>query len=297
MSVDGGMAPVAPGDPRNGGESDIDIFLAYSLIYPQSVTVYQVDDLPNASGETDLSGFLNTFLDSVDGSYCHYAAYGITGDSPGIDPVYPDTAYPGGYKGPLECGVYELTRVVSISYGEAEAYLPKPYVERQCNEFMKLGLQGHSIFVASGEYGVASFPGSNNDAEGCLSAPGMNGTIYNPDYPCGCPYITSVGATRLYPDQTVNDRESAMQVNLTAFNIAAGSGPVSEPYDFFATGGGFSNLFTPPSYQQRDVANYLNKYGPEVPYYIANSTGTNYGEHGGLYNRAGRGKWTPYLVP
>lgn len=66
-SVDGGTAPVAPGSVRNGGESDIDLDLAYSFIYPQTVTVYQVDDLPNSSGETNKTGFLNTFLDSVDG--------------------------------------------------------------------------------------------------------------------------------------------------------------------------------------------------------------------------------------
>jgi len=69
-------------------------------------------------------------------SYCNYTAYGITGDSPSVDAVYPDPL-PGGYKGQLECGVYTLTRVVSVSYGEAEVYLPKPYTERQCNEFMK----------------------------------------------------------------------------------------------------------------------------------------------------------------
>ena len=290
LSVDGGTAPVAPGDPRNGGESDIDIFLSLSIVYPQTVTVYQVDDLPNSSGETNLSGFLNTFLDSIDGSYCDYTAFGITGDSPGIDPTYPDTL-PGGYTGKLECGAYELTRVVSISYGEAEIDLPKPYVERQCNEIMKLGLQGHSILASSGDYGVASFPGSNGNENGCLSAPGLNGTIYNPDYPSGCPYITSVGATRLYPDQTVDDPESAMQVNLTAFNIQAGSGPVGEPYDFFATSGGFSNYFTPPSYQAADVAAYLKLDLPfqSLPYYEANADATNVGENGGVYNRIGRG--------
>ena len=285
ISVDGGTAPVPPGDSRNGGESDIDIDLSISLIYPQSVTVYQVDD-----GVEGGSGFLNTFLDSIDGSYCNYSAYGITGDSPGVDPSYPDPL-PGGYKGELECGTYKLTRVVSISYGESEIYLPKPYVERQCNEIMKLGLQGHSILVASGDYGVASFPGSNNDPEGCLSGPGTEGQVYNPDYPSGCPYITTVGATRLYPNQTVNDPESAMQVNLTAFNIVAGSGPVSEPYDLFATGGGFSNYFTPPSYQAQDVANYLKQDLPfqELPYYEVNDQATNIGENGGVYNRLGRG--------
>lgn len=287
ISVDGGSAPVAPGDDRNGGESDIDLDLAISLIYPQTVTVYQVDDLPNSETTT---GFLNTFFDSVDGSYCNYTAFGITGDSPGIDATYPDTA-PGGYTGQRECGTYELTRVVSISYGEAEVYFPKAYAERQCNEILKLGLQGHSILVASGDYGVASFPGSNDDEYGCLSTDALNGTVYNPDYPSGCPYITVVGATRLYPNQTVNDPESAMQVNLTAFNIATGAGPVSPPYDFFATGGGFSNLFAPAPFAVKDVASYLSKDLPfqELPYYEINEDATNIGEDGGLYNRLGRG--------
>lgn len=126
--------------------------------------MYEVDDLPNSSGETNTTGFLNTFLDSIDGSYCNYTAYGITGDSPTIDPTYPDNST-GGYRGQLECGTYELTRVVSISYGEAEVDLPKAYVERQCNEIMKLGLQGHSIFVASGDYGE------------CAVSKGFGGTI------------------------------------------------------------------------------------------------------------------------
>ncbi|OKL61710.1 hypothetical protein UA08_02338 [Talaromyces atroroseus] len=291
ISVDGGTAPVAPSSELNGGESDIDLDLSISLIYPQSVTVYQVDDLPNSSGETNTTGFLNTFLDSIDGSYCSYSAFGITGDSPGIDASYPDDLS-GGYKGQLECGTYELTRVVSISYGEAETYLPKAYVERQCNEILKLGLQGHTILVASGDYGVASFPGSNGDEEGCLSSDTQNGTIYNPDYPSGCPYITAVGATRLYPNDTVYDAESAMQVNLTAFNIATGvTGSVGTPYDFFATGGGFSNYFTPAPFQAAAVAEYLQKDLPfqSLPYYEINSDASNIGENGGVYNRIGRG--------
>ncbi|KAI0481386.1 Pro-kumamolisin, activation domain-containing protein [Xylariaceae sp. FL0804] len=288
-SVDGGTAPVPVNDSRVGGESIIDIDLAQSLIYPQTITLYQVDDLPNSSGETDKAGFLNTFLDAVDGSYCNYTAYGITGDSPSIDATYPDPL-PGGYEGQLECGKYELTRVVSISYGEAEISLPKNYVERQCNELMKLGLQGHSILAASGDYGVASFPGSNDNEFGCLSGDGGETYhVYNPDYPCGCPFITSVGATRLYPNDTVFSPESAMQVNLTAFNDATGvQGSNTPPYDFFATGGGFSNYFTPPSYQAAAVSEYLDKYKPDVPYYSVNADASNVGANGGVYNIKGR---------
>jgi hypothetical protein len=75
---------------------------------------------------------------------------------------------------------------------------------------MKLGLQGVSILFASGDYGVASFPGDGG-ANGCL---GPSGKIFNPQYPSNCPYVTSVGGTMLYADQTVYDKESVMQVNL-----------------------------------------------------------------------------------
>ncbi|TVY14727.1 Aorsin [Lachnellula arida] len=280
ISVDGGTAPVKPGSDRNGGESNIDLDLAISLIYPQSVIVYQVDDLPIASGNTDTSGFINTFLDSIDGSYCDYSSFGITGDSPGIDGSYPDP-HQGGFNDSRQCGTYELTRVLSISYGETEIDLPKPYVERQCNEIMKLGLQGHTILSSSGDFGVAGFPGEDGDERGCLSAHRSNSTIYNPDYPSGCPYITS----------TIKDPESAMQVDIAAFNLATGDGPTSPPLRFFATGGGFSNYFPIPSYQAHEVCQYFKKDLPlqSLPYYEINANATNIGQNGGVYNRLGRG--------
>ena len=283
-SVDGGEAPVEPGSEYNTGESDIDMDISFSLIYvslitwisrsndtnptqPQTVTLYQVDD--NIEAFTD--GGFNTFLDALDGSYCTYTAYGITGDTPGIDPTYPDPAT-GGYKGPLQCGTYQPTRVISVSYGVSEYDAPANYTRRQCNEFLKLGLQGHTFVWASGDYGVASFPGDDND-NGCL---GADATIYNPSFPT-CPYVTNVGATRLYDNQTVLDPESALQANL-------GVG-----YELFASAGGFANYFPVPSYQTSAVANYFKYHDPGLPYYIANADATNIGAGGGLYNRAGRG--------
>lgn len=67
--VDGAQAPVAQDDPTNTGESDIDLDMAFSLIYPQTVTLYQTDDQIYATGELNgtLDGFLNTFLDALDG--------------------------------------------------------------------------------------------------------------------------------------------------------------------------------------------------------------------------------------
>lgn len=141
--IDGAEAPIDTADA--GGESDLDFELAYPLIYPQTITLYQTDDVFYATNPNSTStGGFNTFLDALDGSYCSYI-------DP-IDPSYPD---PNGYKGKLQCGVYKPTNVISISYGGQEADLPAAYQQRQCNEFLKLGLQGHSIFFASGDDGVA----------------------------------------------------------------------------------------------------------------------------------------------
>ena len=52
--------------------------------------------------------------------------------------------------------------------------------------------------------------------------------------------------------------------------------------------GGFSNYFTPPSYQQSAVSKYLASHNT-LPYYTANAAASNIGANGVVYNRAGRG--------
>ncbi|MCJ1400607.1 hypothetical protein MMC11_003813 [Xylographa trunciseda] len=268
--IDGANYSVSLNSSFNSGEANIDIDMAYSLIYPQTVTLYQTDDQIYEPEEVATTNLFNTFLDALDGSYCNYTAFGETGDDPSIDAVYPDPA-PGGYKGQRQCGVYKPTNVISASYGQAEADLPIKYSKRQCNEFMKLGLQGHSILVASGDYGVSSFPGDGG-ADGCL---GPDGLIFNPQYPSNCPYITSVGGTMLYPNQTVYTPESVMHVNL--------SGTAQN----FTSSGGFSNYYGQPDYQKAAVANYFAEANPPYPYYSEFSVNVN--KTKGIYNRIGRG--------
>lgn len=268
-SINGGTAPSQPGDGTNYQEANIDISIAQALVYPQSITLYQVSN--EVALEQSQLGF-NTFLDALDGSYCNYTAYGLTGDDPNFDPTYPDPA-PGGYKGQRMCGTYKPTKVISLSYGYEEDYWPLNYTLRQCNEFAKLGVQGVTIVFASGDWGVAGEPGGDSET-GCL---GANQTIYNPEFP-SCPFITSVGATRLWDNQTIYDRESSME------------GPELGPG--YSSGGGFSNYFPRPSYQASAVDTYFKRYDPGHAYYTAklDSMGVaNLGANGGLYNRAGRG--------
>ncbi|KGO73973.1 Peptidase S8/S53, subtilisin/kexin/sedolisin [Penicillium italicum] len=142
-SVDGGKAPVDLF--HAGSESDLDFQISYPIIWPQDSILFQTDDM-NYENYYTFSGFLNTFLDAIDGSYCSTISH--------FDPPYLNPA-DGGYKGSLQCGVYDPPKVISISYGSAEADLPISYRRRQCAEFMKLGTMGVSVVVASGDSGVA----------------------------------------------------------------------------------------------------------------------------------------------
>lgn len=87
---------------------------------------------------------------------------------------------------------------------------------------MKLGLRGTSLFLASGDVGVAE--------EGCL---GENKTVFVADQSSGCPYMTSVGSTQIVKDGDAGDEEMVTY--------------------WFSPGGGFSNIFPRPDYQKHAV--------------------------------------------
>ena len=288
INIDGGVA-MTTNLSAAGGEAELDLMLAYPIIYPQTITLYNVDDLlwqadPNI---TYTYGF-NTFLDALDGSYCTSCAYGECGDAAEIgseghgDPVYPDPR-PGGYKGNLQCGLYKPTNVISLSYGGQEADVPVYYQKRQCNEYLKLGLQGVSIMFASGDSGVSNYPAPYgfDGPTGCL---GKDLNIFNPTWPNTCPYVTNVGATKVYPGKTVFEPESAVY------------DPAGAPYAVnFSSGGGFSNVYPIPDYQASAVATFFNDHNPPYPYYSGLVTDLqqvgigNLGANGGIYNRIGRG--------
>lgn len=151
-----------------------------------------------------------------------------------MDPVYPDPN-PGGYKGQLQCGVYKPTNVISISYGGDEAGWPDFYMKRQCNEWMKLALQGSTIVMSSGDSGVGG--------DICY---GDSGKIFEVDYASSCPYVLSVGSTewdRYDASVTPRPGEKLHEVATKRF----------------PSGGGFSNVFSTPSYQRDAVSHYLEE--------------------------------------
>jgi tripeptidyl-peptidase-1 len=65
--IDGATAPVS--QDKAGGESNVDLEIALSLIYPQTVTLYQTDDTVyfDKLADSAFYGYFNNFLDALDG--------------------------------------------------------------------------------------------------------------------------------------------------------------------------------------------------------------------------------------
>ncbi|KUJ15936.1 alkaline serine protease [Mollisia scopiformis] len=252
-------------------EAPLDFDSSQPLIYPQKLVLFQEDDEYYES-TGDFNGFWNTFLDAIDGSYCTYSAFGETGDctiEACLDPAYPDPN-PGGYKGQLQCGVYKPTNVISISYGGDEAGFPDFYMKRQCNEWMKLALQGTTIVMSSGDSGVGGPAGTCNGAEG---------NILEVDFASTCPYVLSVGSTEW-------DRFSNTTLPVPGEKL------LEVATKRFPSGGGFSNVFGVQDYQRDAVSAYFDQVESSLGFsgyhhYINNSDFSSV--TGGIYHHGGRG--------
>jgi tripeptidyl-peptidase-1 len=100
------------------------------------------------------------------------------------------------------CGKFAATKVISTSYGYNEADLTPFYEQRQCNEYMKLGLLGVSVLYSSGDYGVSGNGGQCIAPDGSYQNQTLGGR-FNPSFPSTCPYVTSVGATQVIPGTNI----------------------------------------------------------------------------------------------
>ncbi|CAP61812.1 uncharacterized protein PODANS_5_2840 [Podospora anserina S mat+] len=224
------------------------------------------------------------FFDAIDGSFCTMAAFNQTGncaDDSCRDPEYPNPnndRY--GYQGDLMCGTYRPTNVISISYSGFEHAWPESYTRRQCMEILKLSLQGVTVVESSGDYGVG---GRRGDPQaGCL---GPNREVFSPRIMGNCPYVLSVGATLVKADPK----------NKGKF--------IETATERFASGGGFSNVFMRPPWQEKHVAAYLKRANvTELGYNLtATAASTQWGwepsllgsvlgkERGKRFNKGGRG--------
>ncbi|KAK3330744.1 peptidase S8/S53 domain-containing protein [Apodospora peruviana] len=233
--IDGGYLSDEPGITTRG-ESNLDLCYAIALTYPQNVTLYQVGDNYGSNPATN-----NNFLDAIDGSYCSFEGGDdyINGDA-----NYPhDASWPGAYTGENQCGVWNATKVISVSYGRDEAIRPRSYTARECTEYMKLGLMGVTVLFSSGDRGVAGVTGRCLTPNGGLTPPwNSDPAIFNPVFPGTCPWVTAVGGTSLPVNGTIRSKEVVAT-------------------DFWPSGG-FSNVFDLPKYQAAAIRTYYKYHDP-----------------------------------
>ncbi|EIW75873.1 tripeptidyl peptidase A [Coniophora puteana RWD-64-598 SS2] len=134
-----------------------------------------------------------------------------------------------------------IPQTVSTSYADSEETVPFSYADRVCKSFAAIGARGTSLLFGSGDGGVG-ITGPASTA--CTPNNGSDAHVFLPMFPGSCPYVTTVGATVNVPE------------------VAASF-----------TGGGFSNYFARPSYQDSDVSAYLQGLGDT---------------YAGMYNASGR---------
>jgi tripeptidyl-peptidase-1 len=140
-----------------------------------------------------------------------------------------------------------VPQVISNSYADNEQTVPLSYARVVCSQFAALSARGVSLIFGSGDGGVGGYwPGGGS----CISNVD-NSTHFIPLFPSSCPYVTSVGGTSGFGPEVV----------------------ALHPENKYSSGGGFSNYFTRPWYQESAVSDYLDTIGDNFQ---------------SLYNRSGR---------
>jgi tripeptidyl-peptidase-1 len=211
----------------------------------QNVTVITLNGGIDGQNSTDDSGEANLDLQYIVGtsSPLPVTEYSVGGRGPWVaDLDQPDEAdsanepYLEFLQGVLKLPQSELPQVISTSYGENEQSVPKSYALSVCNLFAQLGSRGVTVVFSSGDSGTGS---------ACLSNDGKNTTMFQPQYPASCPFVTSVGSTRY----------------------------LNETATFFSSGG-FSNYWKRPSYQDDAIKAYLHHVGEKnKPYFNRHGRG------------------------
>ncbi|KYR00811.1 peptidase S8 and S53 domain-containing protein [Tieghemostelium lacteum] len=130
-----------------------------------------------------------------------------------------------------------LPLVHSISYGDDENSIDRSYTERVDIEFKKYAAMGRTIVFSSGDSGVGC-------SETC--------DHYVPGWPASSSYVLSVGGVIM--KRTADNHMIGHQIS----------------------GGGFSNYFSRPAYQDNDVQYYLDNYVSDYQTRFFNSNGRGY---------------------
>ena len=169
-----------------------------------------------------------------------------TGGSP---PFIPDVETPTNSNEPyldwLEfiMGQETVPQTISTSYGDNEETVPLDYAISVCNMFAQLGAMGTTMIFSSGDGGVGGVQFNSNRTD-CVK--------FLPIFPASCEFYTFLNEYMLFT------RLWLQGPYVTAVGATTQVGPeVGANF----SGGGFSNYFKRPPYQNEAVSSYLQNIG------------------------------------
>jgi tripeptidyl-peptidase-1 len=233
--LNNGTNPQSP--PSVAGlEASLDVQYALALGYPAQVTYYSTGGrgikLDPATGRPVGSG--SNGSDGSDDDSSGDGSSGGGGDSSAANDNEPYLEF---LTALLARPDDALPHVLSISYADDEASVPRAYARRVCDLFAALAARGVSVLVATGDGGAAGTGQTQCVVAASAAAAGGGGVDdegttkrFVPTFPGSCPYVTAVGATD---------------------NV----GPPVAGAVFSA--GGFSDVFARPAWQEGAVAAYV----------------------------------------
>ncbi len=146
-----------------------------------------------------------------------------------------------------------LGDVMSQSFGEAESCVDPSYFSQWQALFKQAAAQGMTSFASTGDSGAAQF---SCDGSSAILAPG---------WPAADPDVTAVGGTTLNATDPKGDwaGETAWTEPLFGCNPPAVSFPGP---DVNCSGGGYSTIFSRPSWQRKAIKGGAGRGVPDVAY-------------------------------
>ncbi|MBO0866212.1 MAG: S53 family peptidase [Mycobacterium sp.] len=144
-----------------------------------------------------------------------------------------------------------LGDVISQSYGEAETCMDPTLLAEQHQLFAQAAKKGITVFASSGDSGASQFNCAGTAAIEAASTPASD------------PYVTGVGGTTLTADPSTGAYQSE-----TAWTEPFGCNPpAAAGDDVNCSGGGFSAIYSRPSFQSPVIHNPRSGRGvPDVAY-------------------------------
>ena len=145
----------------------------------------------------------------------------------------------------------DLGDVLSQSFGENENCVDPDLLAAEHQMFDKAKKQGWTVFASSGDSGAAQFTCDNSGAVQVASSPASD------------PLVTGVGGTTLSADIDGNYQgETAWTEGL----FTGCNPPAVADDDINCSGGGFSDLYSKPSFQKSMVKGKVGRGVPDISY-------------------------------